>query len=942
MTRKTDNEPTSDVGARLRDAFDVLSEMDPLNREAWLAANMPDPAQRQTLLRLLAEDDARGFLDESIVEHAKRLDSQEIKPEGMIGRQIGMFRIVRVLGQGGMATVFLGERTGRDFQQKVAVKMLRRGLFSELEQRLFQRERRVLAALNHPNIARLIDGGLTEAGVPYLVMEYVDGEPITRYAALCELDVRRRAELFLTVCRAVETAHRNLIVHRDIKPSYVLVSADGAVKLLDFGIAKLIEEDNSDATGTIGVFTPNYAAPEQLRGGVITTATDVYSLGVLLHELLLGIRPEGSTRRPSSRVTEAMRTTSSNATTRILTLQLRSALRGDLDNILLKALAEEAERRYPSAGAFADDIERYLNRRPVSAHPPSRWYRTQKFVQRHRGGVALTAIFVLALIAAFGATLWQANVARREAARANTVRDFVVGLFDAARAHLPRDQRPTPEVLVEQAERQIAQAQNLDAVTHAELVGTLGEVQLSLSNFARAEKLFAQAEQGASVAGQLDVARDAQVRRADAMQRAGRNADAIAALRPVLDPLRQSPGPTLLRALAVLAMADIAVGKPDDALKLRREAVGIAQTTYGKDTVDALSVEFKLANALIAVQDFAAAKSVHDAALERWRAAQGPQDDRYVAALNDLATATDGTGDTRETEARYRELLALKRTIYPAPHDSIAATLRDLGIVLTRAEKFDEAQKALDEALTMDRAIFGENHLDTAATYHAMGESLIMQRKFAEGEADYRRAIAICAAANIRDEVCPRARNDLGMAYYRQQHFDEAKAEMTAALKERRALFGDDHPTVAYSLVTLASVAVAQKDNDTAVKLSSEALDILHRAGRDRTAEAVFIRNSYAQALWMVGRDEEALKEINQVLDDWRRIAPSGKARRIPMLVQKAQILQEMKRDAEAKRVADEAIALDVNPDEIADLTKKILRDLSGRTDIYPEAATAQ
>jgi len=187
--------------------------------------------------------------------------------------------------------------------------------------------------------------------------------------------------------------------------------------------------------------------------------------------------------------------------------------------------------------------------------------------------------------------------------------------------------------------------------------------------------------------------------------------------------------------------------------------------------------------------------------------------------------------------------------------------------------------------------------------------------------------------------VCPRARNDLGMAYYRELHYDQAKTEMTAALKQRRELFGDDHPTVAYSLVTLASVAVAQKDNETAVKLSSEALDIMRRAGREATAEAVFIRNAHAQALWMVGRDDEALAEINRVLDDWQRIAPTAKGRRIPMLVQKAQILEEMKRNDEAKRVADEAIALDVNPAEIAGMTKKILRDLSGRTDIYPEAA---
>ena len=938
---RPDNEPTSDVGARLRESFDVLSDMDAAQRQQWLTENIPDASQRQMLLRLLAEDDARGFLDLSIVEHAARMDSEELKPEGMIGRQIGAFRIVRVLGQGGMATVFLGERIGLDFQQKVAVKMLRRGLFSELEQRLFLRERRVLAALNHPNIARLIDGGVTEAGVPFLVMEYVDGEPITRYAALCELDVRHRAGLFLTVCRAVETAHRNLIVHRDIKPSNVLVSTDGAVKLLDFGIAKLIEEDNLDATGTVGVFTPHYAAPEQLRGGTITTATDVYSLGVLLHELLLGIRPEGSTRRPSSRVTEALRTTGENSTTRVGTVQLRSALRGDLDNIMLKALAEESERRYPSAGAFADDIDRYLNRRPVSAHPPSRWYRTRKFAQRHRGGVALTTIFALGLIVAFGATLWQANVARREAARANTVRDFVVGLFDAARARLPRDQRPTPEALVEQAELQIGQSQNLDPATHAELLRTLGEVQLSLSNFGHAEKLFAQAEQRANDAGQIDLARDAHVRRADAFQRTGRNVEALAELQPLLPALRASPGPTLLRALGVSAAADIALGKPDDALALRREAVDSAQRYYGADSLDAIAVELKLGDALTTVQDFPAATKVLNAALDRWRAANGVRDDRYVAALNSLATATDGMGDTPGSEARYRELLALKRTIYPAPHDSIAATLRDLGIVLTRAEKYGEAQAAFDEALTMDKAIFGENHLEVAATYHALGEMFVLQRKFTEGDADYRHAIAICESGGLRDELCPRARNDLGMSFYRQNRYAEAKTQMTAALEQRRALFGDNHPSVAYSLSTLANVAIALKDNVSAVKLSSDALDILHRAGRDDSLEAVLIRNTHALTLWMVDRNDEALAEIDRVLAGWQRVAPTAKVRHVQIMVQKAQILRDLKRTEESRRVADEAIAIGANPAELPDLTKSLLRQLSGRTDVYPDIAAS-
>ncbi|HEX6833523.1 MAG TPA: serine/threonine-protein kinase, partial [Rudaea sp.] len=356
--------PDSAMSNRLRVLFEELIELPPGKRPAWLAANVPVAAERAMLERLLAADDGRGFLDTPATDHAARLRADEVRSDVLIGQQVGAFRITRALGQGGMAAVFLGERTGADFDQQVAIKLLRRGLYSELEQRLFARERQVLAALEHPNIARLIDGGVTAAGIPYLVMEFVDGMPVTQYANERGLDPRARLTVFLDVCRAVEVAHRNLVVHRDIKPSNILVSAGGEVKLLDFGIAKLIEEDDADATGTIGVFTPDYAAPEQLRGGTITTATDVYGLGVLMHELLLGLRPSGMpTRRPSSRVGEI--DTSANSLVRDLApARLRKLLRGDIDNILLKALADEPERRYASAGALADDIERYLNRRP--------------------------------------------------------------------------------------------------------------------------------------------------------------------------------------------------------------------------------------------------------------------------------------------------------------------------------------------------------------------------------------------------------------------------------------------------------------------------------------------------------------------------------------------------------------------------------------------------
>ena len=924
---------SSDAEHRRRAAFDALLEVPEAERAAWLDAHVPDIADRAALVRLLAADARDGFLDTPAVEHAARLAADDLEPAGLIGRDIGEFRIVRALGQGGMAAVFLGERIGRDFVQRVAIKLLRRGLYSELEQRLFQRERRVLAALEHPNIARLIDGGVTAAGVPYLVMEYVDGVPITEFVQARRLGVRAIVELMLTVCRAVEAAHRNLIVHRDLKPSNILVGTDGSVKLLDFGIAKLIEED-ADATGTLGVFTPDYAAPEQVRGGAITTATDVYGLGVLLHELLLGVRPDGSpTRRPSSRVNEVAGTD-----VPLPPARLRRLLRGDLDNILLQALAEEPERRYASAGALADDLERYLARRPIRAHPPSRLYRARKFVERHRGGVALTTVFVLGILAALGLALWQAEVARREAARANTVRDFLVGLFDAARAHLPRDQRPTPEALVEHAVRQLTGSRDLDTATRVDLLRTLGEVQLSLSGFQRAEDLFGQALDLARASGDAHAQAALRVLHADARQRAGQNAQAVAELAPHLDALRAAPSPDLVRALGVLAAAEMALGKPEDAVTHRREAAAAAQRVYGEDAAEALAAGFDVGNAQAQAQLYPQAIATLEPLLARWRASAAPEDDRYVAALSSLATANNGVGDRQASEALFRERLALERRIYTEPHDAIARTLRDLGLILAQSEKYAEAESLINEALQMLRRIYGDDHAQIAETYEALGNVKVSQWRYADAEANYRAAIATCSRTGIREEVCARAHNDLGMAFYRQQKYDQAKTEMTQALTERRAVFGDDHPTVAYSLSTLANVAAAQRDFPQAIRLSEQALDILERGGRGASREAALIRNGYAQALWLADRNADALREIDRTLADWQRVAPEGKVRRVMMLVQKAQILEDLKRHDDARRTADEAIRVGADPAELQATTKRLLRELSGRNDVYPEA----
>jgi eukaryotic-like serine/threonine-protein kinase len=464
----------SDSYARLRDWFAAVADLDENERNVWIAEHLVNIEDRLALERLLDADRFKdGYFETPAEERAARLVVDEpMRPEGLIGTRIGAFRIERLLGKGGMAAVFLATREAADFDQRVAVKVLRRGLFSEIEQRLFRRERQLLASLEHPNIARLIDGGVTDAGIPYLVIEYVDGQPITEHADAQRLDVRNRLGLFLIVCRAVGAAHRALVVHRDIKPTNIFVTADGMVKLLDFGIAKLLEDETDSAT--VGVFTPEYAAPEQLTGAPITTATDVYALGVLLHEFLLGVRPKaGGLRRPSSLAgaTDAKRSGV------LKPEQLARALRGDLDTILLKCLGTEPQRRYTSAETLADDIERHLAGRPVEAHPPSRWYRAQKFINRHRGSVAVTVALILAVFGALGMTLWQATVARHEAARAEEVQAFVESLFAPLEEGTAPEKEPSLKDLLQRGLARVDTSFHGDLRAQAQLLAMFSRIE---------------------------------------------------------------------------------------------------------------------------------------------------------------------------------------------------------------------------------------------------------------------------------------------------------------------------------------------------------------------------------------------------------------------------------------------------------------------------------
>lgn len=397
---------------KIKEVFNQTLDLPEPEREKFLA-NCDESIRLEVCELLKSHLEAESFIAEpAVIEFG-------LSEDRLIGKQIGDYKIKTEIGVGGMGKVYLAEREG--FEQKFALKLIKRGMDTEAVLKRFFRERQVLARLEHPNIARLLNVGSTIEGLPYFVMEYIEGEPITKFCETNNLSVKERLEIFRQVCNAVSYAHQNLIVHRDIKPSNILVTTDGTPKLLDFGIAKLLNSEDAEATATQArILTPEYASPEQLKDLPITTATDVYSLGIVLYEILSGQRPLSV----SNAVRSGNRQTAKNKDETQIVINPKSkvqnpkSLTGDLENIVKKSLREEPERRYQSVQEFAEDIRRFLIGLPVTATADSTYYRFSKFVQRHREGVIIGSLVGILVLTISGIAIWQGIVANRERAKA--------------------------------------------------------------------------------------------------------------------------------------------------------------------------------------------------------------------------------------------------------------------------------------------------------------------------------------------------------------------------------------------------------------------------------------------------------------------------------------------------------------------------------------------
>jgi len=707
----TDPTPT------LRELFEAALALAPAERGAFLAARCADGERRAAVEQLLAADADGGarVLDESFDELLERVsdDSLDEASPPPTGAHVGPFVLVEKLGEGGSSVVYRAEREQAGVRQTVALKLLRRGLYSDEERRRFRSERLALAQLEHAGIARLIEGGVTDAGVPYIALELIDGETITAHARNRHLNLRQRLELFVDVCRAVEAAHRALIVHRDLKPSNVLVTRDGQVKLLDFGIAKLLDiEPGADATHTQHVvLTPAYAAPEQFTRGAITTATDVYALGILLNELVTGRRREpGDTRTPSATIANDTDPATLPAPAR----NTRKLLRGDVDNIVMKATETDPDRRYASAGALAEDIERHLDGQPVAAHPPSTWYRASKFFARHRGGVVTTAAFLLAILAALGFAVWQANVARQQArlareqaVRAEAVRDLLVGIFDTEIPTRPKGEMPSTAELLEAGARHAKDNLGDTPAVQSDLLTALGRVYDHLALPDKGEPLLdaavAAAERvtprdpallGAALSerGELDLS-------SDRFDVALARIDQAIALQREADP----SGIPLSISLDRRALAESQTGKHDAAIADYLAALAIREKQLPAGDPEILNSYDSLSNAYVRAGRPELAIDYMKKAVDGALAKFGEKHVKTAHYLKNLGTVYGSQRRWADAAALTERAVRIERELYPAGSPDVVNGLNNLGSMELTLGRLDAAQKTLDEARARNR-----------------------------------------------------------------------------------------------------------------------------------------------------------------------------------------------------------------------------------------------
>jgi tetratricopeptide (TPR) repeat protein len=867
--------------------LDAALELSPAERARYVeAACAGDAALHAEITRLLqTSPNAVDFLDQPAAAYAAPYVHEVGDGSNAAeGARVGPYRIVGEAGHGGMGTVYLAERADDEYRKRVALKLVRGGLaLDDHLVRRFRDERQILASLDHPGIAKLLDGGVTPEGLPWFAMEYVEGRPIDQYVAEAQLSIIGRIELFLAVCDAVQYAHRNLVVHRDLKPSNILVTACGEVKLLDFGIAKMVAGEDAAATQSgFRAMTPEYASPEQLRGGAITVASDVYSLGVLLYELLSGQRPYRVESREPLELARAILEEAPVPPSERAPERDRRRLRGDLDVIVSTALRKEPERRYGSVELLSGDLRRHLDGLPVSARADTLAYRAAKFVGRHRLGVAAGLAVGLALVGGLGAALWQARLASREAAKEREVRQFVVGVFRVASPDQALGHDITARELLERGTRRIDSALAGQPEVRSELLGVLGEIHLELGLYPRADSLLRRSLQLArsgSVATDLVVA-DRLAALSTALIEEAQFDAADSLLQQVLAIRRRKLGDDDSSVAATLSLMGSVQRRQGDyarAESLHRAALAIDRRRFGSEHRVVAEDLNDLGVVLIDAGKLVSADSAQGEAVAIRRKLLAADDPNLLTSLHNLANLRLKQGELAQAESLFRQVLEVRRRLYPQGHPLMATDIADLGDLMVQAGRRSEAEPLFREALAMRRSLLGPDHPETINAVNSLGVLKFFNGDFAGAEEDIRQVLNNWRRT-LGDEHpnTLMATNNLAAILREEGKYRQAELMMRELLATRRRVFGTAHRDVAQSLQNLGVLLRSTGKLPESERTMREALAIDRQVLPPGNPTTAIILIDLGAVLTDRGRAGEAEPMLREALATWTDKAGAG------------------------------------------------------------------
>lgn len=863
----------------------LLSDDPKTLREAYLAEVVTDPAMQNQLREAwLAQgseesltDVIDGYVDQAFAGKGHRkTPANRTRKDGPTC--IGAYAIEKKLGEGGMGTVYLAGRR-ENFQQKVALKVVN-GAEPTMVKR-FEKERRILASLSHPNIAAIYDGGQTDMGLPWLAMEFVAGRRLDTYCKEEALSIDERLALFLKICEAVSFAHGRLVIHRDIKPANILVTAQGEPKLLDFGIASVLSAQSEGGTAhllTRALMTPGFASPEQVRCEPLGTATDVYSLGVVLYQLLTG-KPlfTFKDQSPKSIYQVVCKQPIVPPSKRVSPKESRE-LKGDLDTIVLKAIERDLSRRYRSVEELAADIRAYLTDQPIAARPATLFYRTRKFLVRHRWPVLVASLFGLSLFAFFFTLVSQKAETEKQRARAEQeseavgqVSDFLISMFELSEDDIARDEDITAKELLDRGRRRIVADLHGHSQVRARVVETLGQVYEKLGLYETAGSLVEEAV--ALHRDQGDTPEDlaeSLLALATIQEKLGlydkgltlaEEAQALA--HSVQDPLLVAD---TQQRMGVLLFND---GRYEDAEKQLREGFATRVQFLGEHHPQVAAMCNDLGLLLANQGLYEEAEQRYQAALAIYRAEPTGNRRNLAATLNNLGEMYRRMGNYEQAEAYTRETLAIRQELYGSEHPSIARSLNNLAALYFTQGKYTEAEDLFRQVLDIHRKTLGENHPDLARTY-----------------------------------------SNLSVLLYNRGEYDGAESFLRKALMIRRETFGQEHPEVAVTLVNLASVLVAKGDYEVGEKLFRLALSINRKSLGDEHANVAVILNNLGLLLLDQGKYQQAEPLFKEALATRTKILGNRHPRVAQSLGNLADLLHYTGRSEEGKVLIEQAIEI--------------------------------